>query len=103
MANLKKIYQGWKNAALKEFGLLSEEVSKLGEQRTKICSECDWCTKGVYIDNPTPLILLFPKDYYCDPNKSETINNKLIQGCGCPVHKKGLSPESKCPRNKWSI
>ena len=98
---LTEITQGWINAALKKFDLLSEEIQIMGEQRSKICANCSWCKKGEDIENKSLLMIASPKEYYCDHNESTIIEDKTITGCSCPISKKSISPKAKCPQEKW--
>ena len=102
MSKFQEILDGWQNDALKRFDLLSPEVKKIGEIRSKICGECDWSIKSTEISgNRSALMRAMPGQFFCDANQSEMQNGVLVNGCGCAVNKKVLSPLSACPRNRW--
>jgi hypothetical protein len=39
----------------------------------------------------------------CDPNKQlkHIITEQVVNGCGCNIAAKTLSPDSECPAGKW--
>jgi len=80
MSKLEEIYSGWSKYMLNKFNRLPEEDRKSAEKRLSLCLECPLRTKN-----------------RCDSNK--IINN--IKGCGCFIHAKAFSKNSRCPLNKF--
>jgi hypothetical protein len=68
-----KILVGYKNFSLLQLGLLTSKKKRVGKERMDICIPCK----------------LFDKD-----------TKKCIH-CGCPMEKKTLVMEEKCPKGKW--
>jgi len=75
--SLKGIIKGATNRALKEVGALGKDIIETGNERMKICTECD---------------IFDPELIKCDSRKG---------GCGCYMKTKVLVKEAKCPKSKW--
>ena len=86
MSKVKEIVVGWANLFRKEFDALPENVQKLADERFKICNNCP-----------------IRKGNVCDPKQmiENVVTKQMVNGCGCNLKAKVLSPESKCPASKW--
>jgi len=86
MGQLKEILDGWGNRIKDSFGLLNEEIKIMAEIRLEQCNSCSMRTNNV-----------------CDPNKKlkHIVTEQLVNGCGCNIAAKTLSPDSECPAGKW--
>jgi len=83
---LKEIYDGWGNLIKDKLKILNPEIKEIGKRRLLICDVCEIRTKDI-----------------CNPLKKgiHTITGKLVNGCGCALSAKVLSPNSKCPLGKF--
>jgi hypothetical protein len=86
MSKAKEIFDGFFNLVKKEINVLDDNTKQLAIKRSEICKACpanidSKCSKKVMI--------------------KDLISNKKVQGCGCYLPSKVLSPTSQCPANKW--
>jgi len=86
MGQLKEILDGWGNVVKDKFGILNEEIKVMAEIRLEQCNSCSMRTNNV-----------------CDPNKQlkHIVTEQMVNGCGCNIAAKTLSPDSECPAGKW--
>ena len=86
MSKLNEILTGWGNRVKDSFNLLDEETKLMAEARLTHCNFCE-------IRNSNT----------CDP--AQTIQHvktrQDVNGCGCNISAKTLSPNSHCPAGKW--
>lgn len=80
MGKLKEIYDGWSGYIKNKFDMMPEKDRKNAEKRLSSCLDCPLRTRN-----------------RCDSKK--VFNN--IKGCGCYIHAKAFSINSKCPLNKF--
>lgn len=83
---LKNILQGWGNWALSQFKLANPKIVQMSKMRLLICDICE-----------------IRSGHICNPKKQGVnVKTKEIKnGCGCAIPPKTLSPDSKCPLDKW--
>jgi hypothetical protein len=82
---LKHIAEGWFNSFLDAINLLEPNIKILGEARMRICADCP-VRDGLV----------------CSSEKhGMTEEKEFFNGCGCPIDKKVLCVECKCPGGKW--
>jgi len=91
LSKFKEIAEGWLNSID-----CSDDIKEMGERRAIICAKCP-----LNIDNT------------CDKRTKGTVKTtftykgeirqegQLVQGCGCPLKQKVLSPSTQCPLNNW--
>lgn len=86
MGKGKEIFNGFFNLVKDELDLLDKETRQLAITRSSICAQCP-----VNINKK------------CDSTVQikDEVSGKNVPGCGCYLPAKVLSPESKCPANKW--
>ena len=102
VTEFKYIFEGWKNYAKAQLGVLEPEIEKEAREKIAVCAACSWLVKGSDIskENQTLVTKALPDDYFCNPDKSKIIDGKKVQGCSCPIIQKGYS-HSTCPQNKF--
>lgn len=86
MSKLKEIFDGWGNLVKDTFGTLNEETKLMAQIRLEQCNTC-------YMRSGNT----------CDTSKEikHIITEQLVNGCGCNIAAKTLSPTSECPAGKW--
>jgi hypothetical protein len=86
MGQLKEIFDGWGNRIKDNFGLLDEKTKQIAQIRLEQCNNCSMRTHNV-----------------CDPSKQlkHIVTGQMVNGCGCNIAAKTLSPTSECPAGKW--
>jgi hypothetical protein len=86
MGQLKEILDGWGNRIKDSFGILDEEIKQMAQIRLEQCNTCSMRSGNT-----------------CDPNKQlkHIITEQVVNGCGCNIAAKTLSPDSECPAGKW--
>ncbi len=92
----KEIKEGFENLIKSKLGLLEKDVKLEAERRLPICLNCplrvdDTCSR----ENKGKVVKTFT--YY---NKIREEGDDY-NGCGCSLHAKVLSPDTKCPLGKW--
>lgn len=85
-SQIQQILTGWGNLVKSHFVDLPPELKAESEQRLNICNDCDMRNGGT-----------------CNPQKTGThvITGETVNGCGCRLAAKALSPGSVCPLGKW--
>lgn len=86
MSKLKEILDGWGNVVKDRFGVLDEEIKVMAQIRLEQCDSCSMRSGNI-----------------CDPKKElkHIVTEQLVNGCGCNISAKTLSPNSECPAGKW--
>jgi hypothetical protein len=86
MSQLNEILLGWGNVVKDKIGILDLDTKQLAESRLLICNSC-----YLRVGNT------------CSPKMVgyNTKTKELKKGCGCNISAKTLSPQSKCPLDKW--
>ncbi len=86
MSKLNEIINGWANVVKDKIGTLDPKLKVIAENRLILCNLCD-----MRVNNT------------CSTKKVgiNIITKKEVNGCGCNISAKTLSPESKCPLSKW--
>ena len=82
----KEMFSGYSNLLKDKLGKLDTETKKLAIARLVICNGCEANINGV-----------------CSPEVQikDIVTDVLVNGCGCFLEAKTMSPESSCPANKW--
>lgn len=91
LKSLREIYEGWRNDMFP-----TPELRSMAEKRANICASCplnkgNVCSKlfsAPAVDN-----FVYKEEF--------RIKGRVYPGCGCPLSKKTISPDSKCPIGKW--
>ena len=80
------ILEGWANRVKDEFNLLDPETKSLAEDRLLKCNTCD-----------------IRDGSSCSPQRYgiHERTGQVLNGCGCNIAAKTLSPRSECPLGKW--
>ncbi len=80
------IIKGWYYKLVKKkLNIIPYDVLQQASVRKSFCDECPLNTNG-----------------WCDSSKeAEDINGTIVNGCGCELEAKQLSPSSFCPRLFW--
>jgi len=86
MSKILEIVEGWANVVKDQFNAVDPVTKSISEKRLLECNSCS-------IRNGNR----------CDPNQQikNIITEKMVNGCGCNIAAKTLSPSSKCPAGKW--
>lgn len=86
MSKLIEIIEGWANVIKDQFNAVDVVTKTISEKRLLKCNSCD-----IRVNNT------------CSPSKwgNHVITEELVNGCGCNIAAKTLSPSSKCPLGKW--
>lgn len=86
MSKITEIIEGWGNVIKDQFNAVDPVTKSISEKRLLKCNICDIRSGNT-----------------CSPNKwgINIITEKLVNGCGCNIAAKTLSPSSKCPLSKW--
>jgi len=81
-----EIIEGWANVVKDQFDAVDPVTKAVSKKRLLECNECD-----ISIGNT------------CSPQKWGThiITEQRVNGCGCNIAAKTLSPSSQCPLGKW--
>jgi|TARA_B110000908_G_C10097121_1_gene376843 hypothetical protein len=85
-SQINQIFTGWANYVKNKFDILSPEIKVLSESRLL---ECDACHMR--------------SGHQCDPRKKgkHVKSGNTVNGCGCNIAAKTMSPGSICPLGKW--
>lgn len=83
---IEQILTGWGNYIKSHFVELDPELKAEGQKRLEICDPCDMRNGGT-----------------CSTQKQgiHVVTGKKVNGCGCRLAAKALSPGSVCPLGKW--
>ena len=86
MSKIIEIIEGWANVVKDQFDAVDVVTKSISEKRLLKCNTCD-----IRLGNT------------CSPNKwgTHVITEQLVNGCGCNIAAKTLSPSSRCPLGKW--
>ena len=81
-----EIIEGWANVVKDQFDAVDPVTKAVSKKRLLECNDCD-----IRVDNT------------CSPHKWGThiITEQRVNGCGCNIAAKTLSPSSQCPLGKW--
>ena len=82
----KEIFDGFSNLLKDKLGKLDPETKKLAISRLVICNGCEANVNGVCST---------------EVQIKDIITDELVNGCGCLLEAKTLSPGSQCPANFW--
>lgn len=84
--DFKAIAKGWWNKIIgKMFNTIPYYVRQQEVIRKSYCDNCPLNTNG-----------------WCDTSKeAEDINGNIVNGCGCQLEAKRLTPDQECPRLLW--
>tara|TARA_B100000900_G_scaffold413742_1_gene438456 strand:+ start:1269 stop:1670 length:402 start_codon:yes stop_codon:yes gene_type:complete len=85
-SQLEQIFVGWGNYVKSHFVSLSPELQEMSEKRLKECDSCHMRNGGM-----------------CAPSRQgkHVVTGQMVNGCGCKLAAKALSPDSQCPLGKW--
>lgn len=85
-SQISQIFTGWANYIKDKFDRLSPEIKQLSESRLKSCDACH-----------------MRSGHKCDPSKQgkNVKTGNMVNGCGCNIAAKTMSPGSSCPLGKW--
>ncbi len=86
MSKLNEIINGWANVVKDKIGTLDPKLKVIAENRLILCNSCDMRVNNTCSTKKTGINI---------------ITKKEVNGCGCNISAKTLSPESKCPLSKW--
>lgn len=83
---LSEILTGWANVVKDKVGMLDSETQRMSYIRLVHCNACP------VRDNNT-----------CSPSRTikNVLTDQIVNGCGCNIAAKTLSPKSECPAGKW--
>jgi hypothetical protein len=83
---LNEILTGWANVVKDKLGVLDDKTHRMALIRLSHCNSCPVRTNNT-----------------CDPNKTikNILDERTVNGCGCNIAAKTLSPNSECPAGKW--
>jgi|TARA_R110002074_G_scaffold53800_2_gene134623 hypothetical protein len=86
VTQISQILTGWGNRIKDTFNMVEPKVKVLSEARLKVCDVCP-----------------IRRGNKCAPNLQiqHHITGNLVNGCGCNISAKTLSPSSHCPAGKW--
>ena len=81
-----EIIEGWANVIKDQFDAVDPVTKAVSKKRLLECNVCS-----------------IREGNTCSPSKWGThiITEKLVNGCGCNIAAKTLSPSSQCPLGKW--
>ena len=85
-SQLSQILTGWGNRVKDTFNMVEPRVKVLSEARLKLCDVCP-----------------IRRGNKCAPSLQikHHVTGNLVNGCGCNISAKTLSPSSHCPAGKW--
>ena len=86
MSQIKQILEGWGNVIKDQFNAVDPVTKAVSKKRLELCDPCglrqgNTCSPQIY-------------GYH-------VITEKRVNGCGCNISAKTLSPSSQCPLGKW--
>ena len=86
MSQLIEILEGWGNVIKDQFNAVDPVTKAISKKRLELCDPCglrqgNTCSPQIY-------------GYH-------VITEKRVNGCGCNISAKKLSPSSQCPLGKW--
>ena len=86
MSQILEIIEGWGNVIKDQFNAVDPVTKAVSKKRLQLCDPCDirqgnTCSPSIY-------------GYH-------VITNERVNGCGCNIAAKTLSPSSQCPMGKW--
>jgi hypothetical protein len=86
MSQLREILEGWGNVIKDQFNAVDPVTKAVSKKRLELCDPCglrqgNTCSPQIY-------------GYH-------VITEKRVNGCGCNISAKTLSPSSQCPLGKW--
>ena len=86
VTQISQILTGWGNRIKDTFNMVEPKVKVLSEARLKVCDVCP-----------------IRRGNKCAPNLQiqHHVTGNLVNGCGCNISAKTLSPSSHCPAGKW--
>lgn len=86
MSQLREILEGWGNVIKDQFNAVDPVTKAVSKKRLELCDPC-----GLRQSNT------------CSPQiyGYHVITEKRVNGCGCNISAKTLSPSSQCPLGKW--
>lgn len=86
MSKILEIVEGWANVVKDQFNAVDPITKEVSKKRLLKCNDCD-----IRVSNT------------CSPNKFgiNIITEQRVNGCGCNIAAKTLSPSSRCPLGKW--
>lgn len=96
MGKLKEILDGWGNVVKETIGLLDPKVKEEAERRLKICDRCPIRSTSTCDPNLRGHVI---QDFTYSGEKRK--KGQLVNGCGCNISAKTLSPDSQCPMGLW--
>jgi len=83
---LNQILTGWANVVKEKIGILDPKIQRMALVRLTHCNSCP-----------------VRRDNTCDPSRTikNLLTEEIVNGCGCNIAAKTLSPDSACPAGKW--
>lgn len=86
MSKIVEIVEGWANVVKDQFNAVDPVTKEVSKKRLLVCNECD-----IRVGNT------------CSPQKwgINILTEQRVNGCGCNIAAKTLSPSSRCPLGKW--
>lgn len=86
MGQIREIIEGWANVIKDQFDAVDPVTKAVSKKRLHHCDDCairqgNTCSPSIY-------------GYH-------VITNERVNGCGCNIAAKTLSPSSQCPMGKW--
>jgi hypothetical protein len=86
MSKILEIIEGWANVVKDQFDAVDPVTKEVSKKRLLQCNNC-----AIRVGNT------------CSPNKwgIHFITKERVNGCGCNIAAKTLSPSSQCPLGKW--
>jgi hypothetical protein len=83
---IEQILTGWGNLVKSHFVELEPELKAEGQKRLEICNSCPMRINGT-----------------CSTSRQgrHIKTGVMMNGCGCRLAAKALSPGSECPLGKW--
>lgn len=85
-SQIEQILTGWGNLVKSHFVELEPELKAEGQKRLEICNSCPMRINGT-----------------CSTSRQgrHVKTGVMMNGCGCRLAAKALSPGSECPLGKW--
>jgi len=86
MSKIIEIIEGWANVVKDQFNAVDPVTKEVSKKRLLECNSCDIRNGNI-----------------CSPNRwgINILTEQRVNGCGCNIAAKTLSPSSQCPLGKW--
>jgi hypothetical protein len=86
MSKIVEIIEGWANVVKDQFNAVDPVTKEVSKKRLLECNSCDIRNGNI-----------------CSPNRwgINILTEQRVNGCGCNIAAKTLSPSSQCPLGKW--